>query len=372
VRSVGIEEEFVLVDPDTAAAAAVASTVLRIDKAERETAGAPDDEGGELTSELHREQLETGTRPSHTLDELRAEVVDRRADARRIAESASVVPVALATYPLAVEPTVSPGARTRRIVERFGRTAHEQLMCGCHVHVGVASADEGVAVLDRMRPWLAVLAALSVNSPFWNGEDSNYASYRSQVWSRWPSAGPYSLFGTAERYTEVERAMLGTGTLLDEGMVYFDARLSRRHPTVEIRVADVCRDPDDAVLVAALVRALVDTAADEWRAGIGPDPVPTEVLRLAAWRAGRSGMTGELVRPGTWEPAPARSVVDDLVAHVGPALSAAGDLDVVTELIDAVTRRGTGAERQRAVHARTQDLRSVVLDAADATHLVTT
>lgn len=372
MRSVGIEEEFVLVDPDTAAAAAVASTVLRIDKAGRGASGAPDGDGGELSSELHREQLETGTRPCHGLDELRAEVVDRRADARRAAASAGVVPVALATYPLAVDPTVSPGARTRRIVERFGRTAHEQLTCGCHVHVGVGSADEGVAVLDRMRPWLAVLAALSVNSPFWNGEDSAYASYRSQVWSRWPSAEPFSLFGTAERYSEVERTMLGTGTLLDEGMVYFDARLSRRHPTVEIRVADVCRDPDDAVLVAALGRALVDTAADEWRAGVDPDPVPTEVLRLAAWRAGRSGMGGELVRPSTWAPAPARQVVDDLGAHVEPALSAAGDLDVVTGLLDAVVRRGTGADRQRAVHARTQDLRAVVLDAADATHLVTT
>ncbi|MGD9991387.1 glutamate--cysteine ligase [Pseudonocardia sp.] len=372
MRSVGIEEEFVLVDPDTAAAAAVASTVLRIDEARRGASGPPADEGGELTSELHREQLETGTRPSLTLAELRAEVVARRADARRAAENAGVVPVALATYPLAVDPTVSAGARTQRILERFGRTAQEQLTCGCHVHVGVEGADEGVAVLDRMRPWLAVLAALSVNSPFWDGKDSNYASYRSQVWSRWPSAGPFSLFGTAARYTEVERTLLGTGTLLDEGMVYFDARLSRRHPTVEIRVADVCRDPDDAVLIAALARALVDTAAAQWRAGVDPDPVPTEVLRLAAWRAGRSGLAGELVRPGVWVPAPARTVVDDLVAHVGPALSAAGDLDVVAGLLDAVVRRGTGAERQRAVYARTRDLRAVVLDAADATHLVTT
>ena len=246
------------------------------------------------------------------------------------------------------------------MAERFGLTVSDELTCGCHVHVGVDSDEEGVAALDRIRPWLAPLLALSTNSPFWQGVDSGYASYRSQVWLRWPSAGPTGLHHSPEGYREVVRTMLDSGTVLDEGMVYFDARLSRQHPTLEVRVADVCLDADDAVLVAALARGLVQTAADEWRAGTAPDPVRTEVLRLAAWRAGRTGIEDDLLDPATWRPAPAPAVLEQLVTHVTPALEDAGDLDTVRELLATVLARGTGAQRQRAMHARGADLAEVV------------
>ena len=139
---------------------------------------------------LHREQVETGTRPCRELSELDAELRRTRTRARAAAHAAGAELAALATSPLPVRPTVSPGSRYRRMVERFGLTASEQLTCGCHVHVAITSAEEGVAALDRIRPWLAPLLALSANSPFWAGADSGYASYRSQVWGRWPSTGP--------------------------------------------------------------------------------------------------------------------------------------------------------------------------------------
>ena len=132
---------------------------------------------------------------------------------------------------------------------------------GCHVHVSISSPDEGVAVLDRIRPWLPVLLALSANSPFWQGRDSAYASFRYQAWTRWPSAGPTDAFGTVEVYRQTVQQMVRTGTLLDTGMVYFDARLSDHYPTIEIRISDVCLYADDAALIAALARALVETEA---------------------------------------------------------------------------------------------------------------
>ena len=159
-----------------------------------------------------------------------------------------------------------------------------------------------MAALDRIRPWLAVLLALSANSPFWQGADSGHASYRNQVWSRWPSAGPTGLFGSAAGYRAVTGAMLATDTILDDGMLYFDARLSAHQPTLEVRVADVCRESDDAVLIAGLVRALVDTAVREWRAGEEPPDIRTEVLRLAAWQAGKAGLEGPLLLPPALQP----------------------------------------------------------------------
>ncbi|MHA6626809.1 glutamate--cysteine ligase [Pseudonocardia sichuanensis] len=347
VRTLGVEEEFLLVDRRTGRPRAVGQAVLAA--------------ADELTGELQQEQVETGTRPCHTLDELSAQVRAARRTAATAAAGAGVALAPLATSPLPVEPTITPSRRYAEMARRFGLTVDEELTCGCHVHVAVDSPDEGVAVIDRIRPWLAPLAALSANSPFWGGEDSGYRSYRTQVWQRWPSAGPYAPFGSAEGYRGFVDAALGTDTLLDEGMVYLDARLSCRHPTVEVRVADVCLEPDDAVLVAALVRGLVQTAADA--RDTAPDPVRTELLRLAAWRASRTGMEGELLDPRTWRPAKAPEVLDALVAHITPALEEAGDLRVVRELLDAVVYRGTGARRQREVLCRTGDLAAVVRDA---------
>jgi glutamate---cysteine ligase / carboxylate-amine ligase len=238
---------------------------------------------------------------------------------------------------------------------------------GCHVHVSVDGEEEGVAVLNRIRVWLPVLTALSANSPFWLGDDTGYASYRSQAWGRWPSAGPTAIYADAADYHRAIDEVLATGTALDTGMVYFDARLSEKWPTVEVRVADVCLRAEDAVTLAGLVRGLVDTAAADWRAGRPAPDVRGELLRLATWRAGRSGLTGELVHPATSRPAPAAEVVGALVAHVRPALRAAGDEQRVADGVAALLRRGTGADLQRRVHAETGDLRAVARAAVAVT-----
>jgi glutamate---cysteine ligase / carboxylate-amine ligase len=221
VRSVGVEEEFLLLDRSTGAPRAVASTVLR----------AGQDLEGDLTGELQAEQLETGTYPQYDLDEIRREILTRRCEAATAAHRAGVEAVPLATCPMPVDPHIADGPRYAEMARRFGHTATEQLTCGCHVHVAVASDEEAVAVVDRIQPWLAVLLALSVNSPFWAGIDSGYGSYRSQVQIRWPSAGPTSPFGSAARYREVTEHLLRTDTLMDRGMLYFDARRTTTPPS---------------------------------------------------------------------------------------------------------------------------------------------
>jgi glutamate---cysteine ligase / carboxylate-amine ligase len=352
VRTLGVEEEFLLLDPESGRPRALGGAVLALSG---ET---------ELTGELQREQIETETRPCRDLDDLARQLRRARVAAAEAARAAGAELAAVGTSPVPVEPTLSPSPRYAEMAERFGLTVSEQLTCGQHVHIAVDSPEEGVAALDRIRPWLPALLALSANSPFWHGEDSRYASYRNRVWSRWPSAGPYGPFGTPAAYRATVDTMLATGTVVDEGMVYFDARLARLHPTVELRVPDVCLRVEDAVLVAALARALVETAL----AVAAPfDPVRTEVLRLATWRAARSGTSGALLDPGTWREAPAADVLRALLAHVTPALERAGDRERVEDLLGAVLARGTGADAQRATFARTGDLAAVALGAAAAT-----
>jgi carboxylate-amine ligase len=368
---VGVEEELLVVDPDgrpvplSADALQVASargegeTVEEHDRAQRSD-DADDDQqsAAHLVPELMAQQLELGTEVCTGLDEVAAELRHWRSRADAVARAVGARVAALATSPVAVEPVPTAGERYQRMQEVFGLVAAEQLTCGCHVHVSVADDDEGVAVLNRIRPWLPVLTALTANSPFWQGRDSGYASYRAQAWGRWPSAGPNEPFADAAAYHRLVDDVLATGTALDTGMVYFDARLSANWPTVEVRVADVCLRVDDAVTLAGLVRGLVETAARD-----ADRPVPevrTEILRLAAWRAARSGVRGELVHPRTHRPAPAEDVIGALLAAVRPALADAGDEQRVEAGVREILRRGTGADVQRSVFADTGDPAAVV------------
>jgi len=351
MRTMGVEEELLLVDAKTGEVRSSAGAVLH---------GDADDQ---LTSELQQEQVETGTRPTDDLDDLYREIVGLRRRAAEAASPTGALIAALGTSPLPVSPQVTLTTRYQQIVERFALTAAEQLTCGCHVHVAVGDDEEGVAVLDRIRIWLPTLLALSANSPYWQGADTGYASFRSQVLSRWPSSGPPPIFGSAEAYHSLIEGLIRSGTLLDDGMIYFDARLSANYPTVELRAADVCRYPEDAALIAALARGLVQTASRDWKAGHPPSDMPTELLRVATWRAGRSGLAGELVHPRTGRPTAAAEVVADLIDHVSGALSDSDDHSVVEDLLASLMERGNGARAQRETFARTNDLSAVVLEA---------
>jgi carboxylate-amine ligase len=131
---------------------------------------------------------------------------------------------------------------------------------------------------------------------------------------------------------------------------------------VELRVADVCLEADTAVLVATLARGLVETAARQWRDGREPEPHSVSLLRLASWRAARSGLTGELLHPLTMRPAPAADVVDALLDHVGEALADCGDLERARESCARLLRDGNGARVQRELFERTGSLRDVVAE----------
>lgn len=354
MRTVGVEEELLLVAPETGEPRALAAAVLA-------RAAQDDTSDGVFEEELHTQMLEFATHPQSQMAELGAEIVRCRKEASRHAGEIGCAVAALATSPLPVSPSLGVGRRYQWMAEQYGITSRD-LVLGCHVHVSVESDDEGVAVIDRMQPWLSVLSALSANSPFWQGRDTGYSSYRSRVWQRWPSAGTTEVFGSAECYHRRVADMVATGVILDEAMVYFDVRLSRQYPTVEIRVADVCLHASTAMLIATLARGLVETAARDWRAGVEPWGHSLSLLRLAAWRAARSGLEEELLHPATMHRLPAETVVRALLDHVADALDESGDLDRAREACAELLRRGNGARAQRELLKRTGSLRDVVTE----------
>ncbi|MGO1173772.1 MAG: carboxylate-amine ligase, partial [Actinomycetaceae bacterium] len=300
------------------------------------------------------------THPEADLAPIEAELHALRRTADRAAKEVGARLAAIAVSPTPVVPVTTQSPRYRDLVEHFGPIATENLTCGMHVHVAVDGDEEAVGVLDRVRVWLPLLLALSANSPYLEGLDTTYASFRSQVQHRWPSSGPTEIFGSAAAYEERIAAMLDTGVLKDRGMIYFDARLANGHPTVELRVADICLEVEDAVLLAALARAMVETAARRWAAGDAAPPVPAAVLRLGHWQAARWGMAGDLLHPATARPVPAWDVLGEVLDELRPALAEAGDVERVEEGLARLRTAGTGSERQREVLGRTGSMSEVM------------
>jgi carboxylate-amine ligase len=360
-RTLGVEEEFLLVSRDGGHLVAAGDPVARL---ARELADDPD----AAEHELKQEQAEIGTKPCSSLDELRAQLTARRRCLAAAAAAADARVAALATSPIAEQSSTTAEPRYRELVAHVGPvTGAEQLTCAQHVHVSVGSDEEAVAAVDRLQPWLPTLRALSANSPFWHDRDTAYASYRSVLWERWPTAGGTHPFGSFAAYRDTVDRLIRSGVALDEASIYFDARVSARYPTVEIRVADVSLDVERAVTIAALCRALVDECVHRWRAA---EPAPTtrpEFARSAGWMAARSGMSERLLLLPQAEPVAAADAVRRLVDFARPALVRFGDCDTVEAELERVARSGTGADEQRARVSAGADLRSLTVWACERT-----
>jgi carboxylate-amine ligase len=358
-RTVGVEEELLVIDPATRSVTSRAGEILR-ENVDHGPGGAPRRATDELDKELFRHQLEIRTDPVVGIDDVVRQVIAGRRTAGEAAATLGLAVAVSGSVPLATEePVVSDNDRYRDMADTYGLVARRGTTCGLHVHVAIESPEEGVRCIDRIGPWLPALLAVSTNSPFAEGRETGYASWRTQLWSSWPSAGPTEPFGSLAGYRRVSERMIASGAARDSGMLYFDARLSVGQPTVEVRVLDAATDPEDIGLLAALVRGLIETAAGSWPDGLAR--WRAEELRAARWRASRYGLSGTLLDPADHELRPARAVLRALVALVAARLEAAGDVERVEAGVERVLG-GTGATRQRAAYERTGTLEGVVDD----------
>ncbi|WP_278262472.1 glutamate--cysteine ligase [Nocardia sp. AG03] len=356
--TVGVEEEFLLTDPVTGAPA----------PKNTEVAAAAREAGIDLQLELTSCQVETSSDVHSDLGELLAQL---RLSRRRVAQCAIDHGVHLLA--VAVPPTVPEGYpvtdtdRYQRIAHTFGMIAHEQGLCGCHVHVGVPDRETAVLVGNHVRPWLPVLLAVTANSAIYRGSETGYASWRSILWRRWPSAGPPPYFASLADYESIVAMMRAGGSILDNKMVYWDVRPSESFPTVEIRVSDVPATAAESALLAALIRGIVGVALRAIERGDTGPAVSGELLRAAYWNAARFGLDGNGLDLADGRVVPQENLLAQLVAHIEPVLRECGDHTFVTEAIAALLARGNGARRQvRALRER-DEVADVVAELARAT-----
>jgi carboxylate-amine ligase len=343
--TLGVEEEFLLIDAHTGALVPRSPAIL--DRAVPIL-------GDRVQPELNECQIEVASLVATDLDELGADLRYLRSSLAQTTGEMHTAIAPLGTHPFSSwrdQRVNSSLDRYRDMEDAYQVVARQQVICGCHVHIGFDDADMAVAVMNRSRTWLPVLLALSANSPFWSGSDSGFASYRTQVWQRWPTSGmPPTLRDRAE-YDAVVQELASIEAIEDATFMYWYVRPSDRYPTLEFRVCDVCLDVEDTITIAGLVRALAWTSARDEAEGVAMSPRSREALDAAMWHAGRYGIESTLIDPLLPLTRPAGEVVDVFLDHVADGLDAHGDREQVVDGVRRIFARGNGAMQQRAAAA---------------------
>jgi carboxylate-amine ligase len=356
VPTFGVEEELLLVEDSTGEPFMEGATVQHVAQSL----------GLELDLELTPCQVETTTPVLDSMADLRHLLTQSRRTADVAARETGGRVLAVGVPPIVGDrQPVSRTERYQRIAKNFGVIAAEQGVCGCHVHVAVPDREHAIMVSNHLRPWLPTLVALTANSAIHRSADTGYSSWRTMLWSRWPSAGAPPHLESEDEYDAAISRLLTTGAALDEGMIYWDVRPSRDFPTVEVRVSDVPATVDETVLYATLVRALVMTALAAERTDRATSP-SSDAIRIATWRAARDGLTGECPDVFSGKLIPMKVAIDRLLEHVAVALEATGEQGAVRESLNALSDRGNGAVQQRRVFHRS-GARAVIDHAAAQT-----
>ena len=352
--TLGVEEEFQIIDPATRELRSRAKRVVRL---AQKSVGEE-----EVTNELYLSQVEIGTPVCQTLSEARDQIKRLRRAVLAAAEKDGDAIAAGGTHPFSRwdEQTLTPKQRYSDILEVYQQLTREQVICGCHVHAGIADREVAIQVLNRVRRWLPTVLAIAANSPFWMGKDTGFASYRTELFGRFPLSGiPLTLANRAEFDALVED-LVATGLIDDASKIYWDIRPSIHFETVEFRVTDVAQSIDEAVLVAGLCQGLALACS---RSVVADEPFELERPELhssAKWLAARHGLDGQLFDLASRRSRPAAEVVRLLLDHLRPTLEDLGTWDEIKTLTHQLLGRGNGAQRQRAAYQRTGRFEDVV------------
>src|SRR5689334_4584680 len=352
VFTLGIEEEFAIVDPETRQLRSHIQEIL---------------EGGKVTlkeqvkPEMHQSVVELGTEICQSVQDARSHVLDLRSKLAGLAAKAGLKIASAGTHPFSKwsDQLITEGDRYQQIVKDMQRLARANLIFGLHVHVGIPSRESAIHVMNQARYFLPHIYALSVNSPFWVGQDTGLKGYRLKVFERFPRTGIPDAFESLSEYEDFCKLLVKTGCIDNPKKIWWDIRLHPFFDTLEMRICDAQSRVDDTLAIAALIQAIISKLFKLLRQNTTFRVYRRRLLDENRWRAARYGIDGKLIDFGKEAEVEMRSLLNELIEFVA---SEAEELGTHREMahIERIMREGTGADRQLAAWERTRDLRSVV------------
>ena len=352
VFTLGIEEEFAIIDPETRELRSHIQEIL---------------EGGKVTlkeqikPEMHQSVVELGTEICQSVVDARAHVIELRTKLAELAGGSGLKIASVGTHPFSHwrDQLITQGERYQEIVKDMQQLARANLIFGLHVHVGVPDREGAIHVMNQARYFLPHIYALSVNSPFWVGQDTGLKGYRLKVFERFPRTGIPDAFESLSEYDDYCKLLVKTGCIDNAKKIWWDIRLHPFFDTLEVRVCDAQTRVDDTLAIAALIQAVVAKLFKLLWRNTTFRIYRRRLLDENRWRAARYGIDGKLIDFGREAEVEERSLLNELLEFVASEADQLGSHREMAH-IERIMREGTGADRQLAAFERTRDMKAVV------------
>ena len=358
--TLGIEEEFAIVDPVTRELRSHIQEIL---------------EGGKITlkeqvkPEMHQSVVELGTEICQSIVEVRTHVVELRSKLAGLAGRSGLKIASAGTHPFSHwhDQLITEGERYQEIVKDMQLLARANLIFGLHVHVGIPDRASAIQVMNQARYFLPHIYALSVNSPFWVGRNTGLKGYRLKVFERFPRTGIPDAFESLSEYEDYCKLLVKTGCVDNAKKIWWDIRLHPFFDTLELRVCDAQSRVDDTLAIAALIQAIIARLYKLLSQNITFRVYRRRLLDENRWRASRYGLDGKLIDFGREAEVETRSLINELLEFISTEVDELGSHKEMAH-IERIMREGTGADRQLATWERTQDMKAVVDQIVEETY----
>ena len=288
VFTLGIEEEFQIVDPETRELRPHSRELL---------AGGKESLEGNLKPEMHQSVVELGTEICPDIHDARRQVISLRSELAAVAARDGLKIASAGTHPFSLwhDQPITPNERYSTIVQDLQQVARTNVIFGLHVHVGIPDRHTGIDIMNQARYFLPHLYALSVNSPFWQGKNTGLKAYRQIIFESFPRSGMPETFESLGEYEDYIELLISTGCIDNAKKIWWDIRLHPFFDTIEFRICDAQSRVDDTLALAALMQAIVVKLQKMRDQNVSFRTYPRRLLDENRWRAGRYGLDGKLI-----------------------------------------------------------------------------
>ncbi len=350
--TLGIEEEFQTIDPVTRDLRSHMSKIVEGGKTQLHE---------QVKAEMHQSVVEVGTAICRNIHEAREEVTNLRKLVIELADRVNLKVAAAGTHPFSrwEDQPITSHPRYDQIIEEMRDVARSNLIFGMHVHVGMENRSMGLHIMNTMRYFLPHIYALSTNSPFWQGRNTGFKSYRSKVFDKFPRTGIPDFFSSIHEYDDYVALLIKTGCIDNGKKIYYDIRVHPFFDTIEFRVCDVPMRADETICLAALFQALVVKIYKLMSSNLTFRIYHKNLLNENKWRAARYGIAGKLIDFGKQEEVSTHTLIHELLDFVDDVMDELGSR-TECEYALKILETGTGADRQLTVYQETEDLKQVV------------